>query len=158
MNPVYPLTLLYDGACPICRREVAFLARRDSAAQLRFVDIAAAGFEPRAWGRAQGLADFPDAAALDARIHAVTAAREIVVGLDVFRLAWRAVGLGRLASITGWPLLRPLAERAYLAFARNRHGLSRRLDRVLRRSSGGATQTADDRCAAGTCRAWRSEV
>lgn len=158
MNPIYPLTMLYDGACPICRREVAFLARRDRAARLRFVDFAAPGFDPQAWGQSQGFANFPDAATLDARIHGVTASHEIVVGLDVFRLAWRAVGLGPLAAITGWPLLRPLAERAYLAFARNRHGLARLFDRVHARMSGQAATTADVDCAAGTCRAWRSEV
>ena len=33
------LTLLYDGGCPLCMREVNFLRRRDRKQQLAFVDI-----------------------------------------------------------------------------------------------------------------------
>jgi predicted DCC family thiol-disulfide oxidoreductase YuxK len=33
------LTLLYDGACPLCLREVKFLKRRDLHGRLAFVDI-----------------------------------------------------------------------------------------------------------------------
>ena len=152
MSPIYPLTLLYEGACPICRREVSFLARRDKAQNLRFVDIAGPEFDPQTWGRAHGFARFPDRTQLDARIHAVTAASEIVTGLAVFRLAWRAVGLGWLAAATGLPLLRPLAERAYLAFARNRHRLARPVARPRGRMPAGAA--SGDACA-DNCRAWR---
>lgn len=143
MKPIYPMTLLYDGACVICRNEVAMLRRRDRHGRLRFVDIAAPGFDARAWAAQAGVPALPGAAELDARIHAVTAGREILVGLDVLRHAWRAAGLGWIAGPLGWRALRPFAERAYLLFARHRHALSRRLARLWGREAGA--------CASGAC-------
>lgn len=151
MNDIYPLTLLYDGDCAICRFEVASLKRRDRLGRLRFIDIAAPGFDTRRWSMRNGFSCFPSAAELDARIHAVTARHEILVGIDVFRYAWRAVGLGALAAPLGWRLLRPFAERGYLAFARHRHALSRRLQGLF----GPITPRDDHACAAGTCRIYR---
>lgn len=153
MNDIYPLTLLYDGGCAICRFEVASLEQRDKLHRLRFVDIAAPGFDAGRWGRRNGFARFPSVAELDARIHAVTAGHELLVGVDVLRHAWRAVGLGALAAPLGWRLLRPLAERVYLAFARHRHALSRRLrpafDTIASRTDAPCANGACDTCRRG---------
>ena len=46
MSAIYPLTLYYDGACPVCALEMDHLRSRDAAARLVFVDIAAPGFDP----------------------------------------------------------------------------------------------------------------
>ena len=56
MSDIYPLTLLYDGDCAICRFEIAWLKRRDHRGRLRFVDIAAADLDARRWGRRNGFA------------------------------------------------------------------------------------------------------
>ena len=40
----YPLTLFFDAACPLCRREMQSLRRRDRARRLRFEDVRAPGF------------------------------------------------------------------------------------------------------------------
>ena len=42
------LTLLFDGGCPLCLREVRFLQRRDRDQRLAFVDIDAADYDPEA--------------------------------------------------------------------------------------------------------------
>lgn len=151
METTYPMTLLYDGACPICCFEVAWLARRDRHARLRFVDIADARFDAAHWGRERGFARFPDKHELDARIHAVTAGGWLVSGIEVFRLAYRAVGLGWLIAPTRWPPFRAMAEHAYLAFARNRYALSRRYGRLF----SAITPQAPDICAEGACRIYR---
>ncbi|MGB1022597.1 MAG: thiol-disulfide oxidoreductase DCC family protein, partial [Synechococcus sp.] len=39
------LTLLFDGGCPLCVREVRFLQRRDRQARLAFVDIDASDYD-----------------------------------------------------------------------------------------------------------------
>ena len=44
LNP-YPLTLLYDRACPVCRVEMEQLARRDVLGRLVLVDISDPGFD-----------------------------------------------------------------------------------------------------------------
>ena len=33
------LTLLFDGGCPLCQREVSFLRSRDRLSKILFVDI-----------------------------------------------------------------------------------------------------------------------
>lgn len=151
MDANYPMTLLYDGACPICCFEVAWLARRDRHSRLRFVDFADPQFDADRWGRERGLARFPGVGELGARIHAVTAAQELVRGVEVFRLAYQAVGLGWLIAPTRLPFLRGPAERAYLAFARNRYALSRRYGRLFAR----LTPSTPDACEAGACRIYR---
>ena len=42
------LTVFFDGACPICSREIAHYRRRDSEGRLRLVDIAAPSFDAAA--------------------------------------------------------------------------------------------------------------
>lgn len=105
-------TLLYDGECPLCSREVAMLRRRDRAGRLGCIDISAPGFDAARYGTTQG--------ALMARIHGVLPDGRLVRDVEVFRRAYAAVGLGWLVAPTRWPLLRPLFDAAYRVFARNR--------------------------------------
>jgi predicted DCC family thiol-disulfide oxidoreductase YuxK len=110
--PAWELKLLYDGACPLCSREVAFLRRRDRAGRLALEDIAAPGFDAGRYGL--------DAAAVMARIHGVLPDGRVIEGMEVFRRAYAAVGLGWLLAPSRWPLLSRLFDRAYAIFARNR--------------------------------------
>ena len=110
----YPLTLFFDGACPMCRAEMASLRGRDAAGRLRYADVRAPGFAA------------PDGTTLNAMlisIHARTADGRLVTGTETLRLAYRAIGLGWLLAPTGWPPLRRVSERAYLWAARNRFAL-----------------------------------
>jgi predicted DCC family thiol-disulfide oxidoreductase YuxK len=105
--------VLYDGECPLCSREIRFLERRDKGrGRIRFEDIADPDFDAGRYGR-----DVPE---LMARIHAVLPDGRVVEGVEVFRRAYAAVGLGWLAAPSGWPGLRVLANAAYRVFARNR--------------------------------------
>jgi predicted DCC family thiol-disulfide oxidoreductase YuxK len=116
MTTNFPLTLLYDGACPVCNLEMDNLKARNTAGMLKFVDIAAPFFDPAPYGTSQE--------AMNGLIHAVRPDGSLVIGVEVFRLAYGAVGLGHLAAPTGWPLLRPAFDAAYKVFARNRYGFS----------------------------------
>lgn len=113
----HPLTLLYDGACPVCNLEMDNLKARNTAGLLRFVNIAEPLFDPTPYG--VGLP------AMNALIHAARPDGSLVVGVEVFRLAYSAVGLGHLTAATGWPILKPLVDAAYAVFARNRYGFSK---------------------------------
>ena len=92
----HPLTVWFDGACPLCTREIALMRRLDRAGRIDFVDVAKPG------------ASCPiDPALLLARFHA----REqgvLLSGAAAFAAMWRAI-----------PLLRPLG-----LLARSRHVLS----------------------------------
>lgn len=119
----YPLTLLYEEACPLCKLEIDNLKVRDKAGRLCFVDVSAPDFDPTPYG--VPLSDLLEA------IHAVKADGSMVKGVAVFRLAYAAVGLGWITRPTGWPLLKPLFDRAYVQLARNRHRISKRFAWLL---------------------------
>jgi predicted DCC family thiol-disulfide oxidoreductase YuxK len=113
----YPLTMLYDGTCPVCVFEMNNLKARNAEGLLRFVNISSPGFAPEPYGTSLE--------AMNALIHAQRADGSLVIGVEVFRLAYGAVGLGRWAAPTGWPILRPVVDVLYALFARHRYRFSR---------------------------------
>jgi predicted DCC family thiol-disulfide oxidoreductase YuxK len=113
------LQLLYDGACPVCSLEMRRLRSLDGARRLECLDIAAPGFDPARDGTTMP--------ALMERMHALAPDGRLLAGMDAIRAAYAAVGLGWLLAATRLPLVNRLADRAYLAFARNRYAISRRL-------------------------------
>ena len=116
------LTILYDGACPLCLREVRFLRSRDPGGdQLAFVDIDAADYIPADHG---GI----DYRMAMARIHAIAADGSVLRDVEVFCRAYALVGLGWLYAPSRWPLLAPLANGAYNFWARVRLRLTGRPD------------------------------
>jgi predicted DCC family thiol-disulfide oxidoreductase YuxK/MFS family permease len=102
--------LFYDGACPVCRREIAFLERHDSEGRLSFSDITAPDFELP--GKTQ--------AALMTKIHARLPNGTFIEGVEVFRHVYALLGYRRSVAITRWPIVSPLLDIAYRLFARHR--------------------------------------
>jgi predicted DCC family thiol-disulfide oxidoreductase YuxK len=124
--PPCHLEVYFDGACPLCSREVAFLRGLDRPGRLHFTDIAAEGFDAAATGLGRE--------ALMDRIHARLADGTVVEGVEVFRRLYAAVGYGWLVAPTRLWGVRQLLDAAYRVFARNRLRLTGRC--------------ADGRCAA----------
>ena len=107
------IKVLVDGACPLCRREADFWRRLDRGrGRIALVDVNSPGFEPATYGLTQELV-------MD-QIHGILPSGKVIAGMEVFRRAYGAVGWGWLLAPTGWPLLRPLFDRVYRWFARNR--------------------------------------
>jgi len=107
------LRVLFDGDCPLCSREIQLLERLDRGrGRIAFEDIAQPDFDPALYGL--------DAERVMARMHGVLQDGRIVEGMEVFRRAYAAVGLGWLLAPTGWPLLRDVCDAGYRVFARNR--------------------------------------
>lgn len=118
------LTLLYDGGCPLCVREVKLLERRDrlrhgERRQLAFVDIDRDDYDPEAFA---GIS-YREAMG---RIHAISSSGEVLRDVEVFRRAYALIGLGWLYAPSRWPLLRQLADAAYGLWAGSRLRLTRR--------------------------------
>jgi len=114
----YPLTVFFDGACPICDREIALMKRLDRRRQLEFCDFSAQEYDAASSGFATE--------DLGAVIHARWADGSVITGVDVFRAMWDAVGLGVLTKLSRLSLVEPLVLRAYAWFARNRLRLTGR--------------------------------
>jgi predicted DCC family thiol-disulfide oxidoreductase YuxK len=104
--------LLYDGQCPFCRLEARWLQRWNKAGRLAFEDITAPGFEAARYGVTQE--------AVMGVIHGVFPDGRIVRKVEVFREAYRAIGLGWVLAPTGWPVFRWFFDGLYEVFARNR--------------------------------------
>jgi predicted DCC family thiol-disulfide oxidoreductase YuxK len=115
----WSINLLYDGECPICSREIALLQKLDRGkGRIHYEDISELGPDERAHGL--------DRERLLSRIHGVLPSGEVIEGMEVFRRAYSAVGLGWLLAPTRWPLLRAVADAGYRWFARNRQRLTAR--------------------------------
>jgi predicted DCC family thiol-disulfide oxidoreductase YuxK len=111
----------YDGACPLCAREMRRIQRRDQQRRIGFVDIAADGFDPASAGVGR--------AALMDRIHARLPDGTLVEGVEVFRRLYTILGRGWLVAPTRLPGIRRLLDLAYRVFARNRLRLTGRCRR-----------------------------
>lgn len=95
------VTVWFDGACPLCLREIALMRRLDRAKVIRFIDVA----DPSTICPI-------DRQALLARLHAEENGK-MLSGAAAFGAMWRAI-----------PLLRPLGK-----LAQNQHVL-RLLERL----------------------------
>ena len=112
------LEVFFDGECPLCKHEINWLRKRDRKQLVAFIDIAAADFEPESYGKTMEQ--------LMGQLHARTPDGDWLVGVEVFRRMYGAVGLGFLASWTRWPVLRSIANATYAIFAKNRLRWTRR--------------------------------
>jgi predicted DCC family thiol-disulfide oxidoreductase YuxK len=113
MMGTWQLKVLIDGACPLCRREAAFWRWLDRGrGRIVLEDIDSENFDPSQYGLTHEQAM--------EQIHGILPSRSVIRGMEVFRRAYQSVGWGWLAAPTGWWVLRPLFDRAYQWFARNR--------------------------------------
>jgi predicted DCC family thiol-disulfide oxidoreductase YuxK len=122
------LTVFFDGACPLCRREIAHYRQRDRAGRIAFVDIVADPAPLAAIGVS------PEVAL--AAMHARRADGSVVRGAAAFVALWAELPRWRVLAriVTGVPGLLALAERVYAWVA-------------PRRSRVAAAMCRDDRCA-----------
>lgn len=110
------VTVWFDGACPLCRREIALVRWLDRRGRIAFVDVAAA----------DSVCPI-DRAQLLARFHARENGR-MLSGAAAFAAMWRAVPLlWPLGQIARLPLVLPVLDRAYLVFLRLRPRIQARL-------------------------------
>lgn len=115
------LTVLYDGACPLCRREIAHmegLARGQADSGLCFVDIHA--------GDGAIACTAPERARLLARFHVQRQDGSRLDGAAAFVAMWaRLPGWRWAARLARLPGALTLLEWAYRGFLRLRPGLQR---------------------------------
>lgn len=120
------LTVLYDGSCPLCLREIGHvrgLADRSGENNLCFVDIS---------NSAEGCITDAERARLMARFHVQRADGSRIDGAAAFVAMWeRLPGWRWLAWMARIPGALPLLELAYRGFLRVRprlQSVARRLD------------------------------
>lgn len=116
----YDIELFYDGACPLCAREVKTIRRLDREGRIQFTDIADPTFSPAEYGH--DLAFFMD------QIQARVPNGDWVQGVEVFRRVYTLVGFGALVAPTRLPGVSQLLDWGYKKFAANRLRLTGRCE------------------------------
>lgn len=105
----------YDGACPLCLREIALMRRLDRRGAITFIDVAAGADPSCPVDRGQLLARFH--AEEDGVIHD---------GAAAFAAMWRVIPVLRPLGLAARnPLALKVLEAAYIRFLRVRPRLQR---------------------------------
>lgn len=139
----YPMTIFHDGNCPICRLDIANLQSRNDEGRLRFIDIAAPDFDPTPYGLTQE--EFV------AQIRAQLPDGTLITGMEVFRRAYRAVGLGWIVAPANWGPLKAPADALYRFFARHRPTISRRFGNLFEALAACQAERRARACRSGQC-------
>ena len=118
------LTVWFDGACPLCLREIALMKRLDRRGAIQFVDVASED------------AVCPiDRAELLARFHAREDGR-LLSGAAAFAAMWRAIPVLRpLGLVARAPWALKILETLYVRFLRVRPRLQRLVTKSTARRS-----------------------
>lgn len=112
-------TLLYDGACHLCSREIRLYKKHNAKKTIGFVDISAKGFDAKAWG--------VDPKAVHKHMHVRLADGTYRTGLDAFVAVWQVLpGYGWMARVATTPGVAPVLRLGYKAFAQVRPWLPKR--------------------------------
>jgi predicted DCC family thiol-disulfide oxidoreductase YuxK len=125
------LTVLYDGACPLCSREIAWYRRKTAREAIDWLDISICpdAALPGGIPRDQALA----------RFHVIEPGGRVLTGARAFVRLWLAFpGLRSIALLARLPLVAPLLEVGYRLFLVLRPRLTRR-----KAASGHASKPAD---------------
>ncbi|MCG3863783.1 MULTISPECIES: DUF393 domain-containing protein [unclassified Photobacterium] len=116
------MIIFYDGSCPLCIAEMKQLRQlNEHHKKLQFEDILVPDFNQR----------FPDISKEKASsiLHGLLTTQtgdeqQLLLGLDVTYKAWNLVGKKKWLKILRLPVIRIVADKAYLFFARNRYRIS----------------------------------
>lgn len=104
------LSVYYDGLCPMCSFEIDHYRKKQGAERIRFVDIAADGFN----AKVEGL----DPKKVHKEFHVKDASGKIFAGVDAFVEIWRELGIfGPLDKAVNNKAFRPLVNVGYRVFA-----------------------------------------
>jgi predicted DCC family thiol-disulfide oxidoreductase YuxK len=102
-----PLTVIYDGSCPVCRHEIDTYRRvaKASGVAMDWCDISRRDMPQAARGMSV------DEAAR--RLHVLDSGR-LFAGVDAFEVIWSQLpALRPLARLLQWPVVRPVAHLVY---------------------------------------------
>lgn len=108
--------VFFDGDCPLCRREIDWLRKKDKRGNILFSDIAVADFDCTEVGKTnKELMDF-----IHGRFLAGKRAGELTQGVEVFRNIYAQLGWKWVVGTTRIPGISHLLDGAYWVFAKNR--------------------------------------
>lgn len=107
------LKLLYDGECPLCKREICLLQKRDNQSKINFVDISTKDFSPSE----NNNIDYNTAMS---QIHAIDGKGNVLVGIPAFATVYARCHLLVISTLLRLPLIEWILKPLYKLFAKKR--------------------------------------
>ena len=107
------LTILFDGGCPLCLREINFLKSKNKEGDLKFIDINSANLS---YELEYGIT-YKQAME---RIHAFRIDGSLINDIEVFQEAYNLIGLGFIYAPTKLPLINSIFKIIYMLWAKYR--------------------------------------
>lgn len=117
MNQHTELEVFYDGDCPICSREIAFLRSRSPEDRVTFIDINSPQFNPDLCNKSKTI--------LKSTFHARKENGEWLMGMEVMARLYGLAGFHRLERFLNSPPILAVTKICYRIFARYRPTLQR---------------------------------
>ena len=107
------LTFLYDGGCPLCKRETDFLKVRDKFGNIKFVDINSDNYDPINYQNISYKKAMSN-------LHGILHNGNLIQGLDVLAYAYQLVGLGWVYFPIKIPIISNILKIFYSFWAKYR--------------------------------------
>jgi predicted DCC family thiol-disulfide oxidoreductase YuxK len=107
-EPARPVTVYYDGSCPLCTKEISLYQRSEGGDSVNWCDVSQSDAQIDGLSQSQAMA----------RFHVKSADGVMQDGARAFILLWLSLPrwrwLGRIASVPPIPILLELLYRAFL--------------------------------------------
>ncbi len=115
------LELLYDGACPICKREICILQKKDNQSKIKFIDISSKEFSPIEHNNI----DYNTAMS---QIHAIDGKGDLLVGIPAFAAIYARCQLLVSSTLLRIPFIKSFLKPLYKLFAKKRLWMTGRMN------------------------------
>ena len=120
------LKLLYDGECPICKREICILQKKESHSKIKFVNISSKEFSPFE----NNNIDYNTAMS---QIHAIDCKGNLLVGLPAFAAVYARCQLLVTSTLLRIPFIKRTLKPLYTLFAKKRLWLTGRMNTNIKK-------------------------
>lgn len=120
------LKLLYDGECPICKREICILQKKDNQTKIKFIDISSKEFSPFEHNNI----DYDTAMS---QIHAIDGKGNLLVGIQAFATVYAHCQLLVTSTLLRIPFIKRILEPLYTLFAKKRLWLTGRMNTNIKK-------------------------
>lgn len=115
------LKLLYDGECPICKREICILQKKESQNKIKFVDISSKEFSPFE----NNNIDYNTAMS---QIHAIDGKGNLLVGIPAFATVYARSQLLVTSTLLRITFIKSILKPLYTLFAKKRLWITGRMN------------------------------
>ncbi|MDP1880069.1 MAG: DUF2878 family protein [Parachlamydiaceae bacterium] len=118
--------LLYDGECPICKREICILQKKDIQKTVKFIDISSKDFS-------QFDNNNIDYNTAMSQIHAIDANGNRLVGIPAFATVYARCQLLVVSTLLRIPFIKIILKPLYILFAKNRLWFTGRMNTNIKK-------------------------